>query len=761
MMAFGSNGNEVRFMKTKMFWLVVLGIAPFFSGCAQANSAVEEKANPPAAVTNVATPESAAAALLPAAPATPATNVPIGQVINPTPVFPATLKLTAAAGEIAKLAQAGVNVGVMLASVTNSPSTFNLGADEIVYLNDLGVAPEVMTAMIQHDQQLREASQPVAVAAAAPTTSVWTSAAPVQSNVWQQTVTEPAPVAAVETVAAVPPPEQPPTEVTVNHFYDSLAPYGTWIDIPGYGRCWRPTIAVTVNGWRPYEHGGRWIWTDAGWYWYSDYSWGWAPFHYGRWFAHSSWGWCWVPDTVWGPSWVSWRYSDAYCGWAPLPPAAYYVPGVGFTYYGSSVGVNFGFGLTWSHYTFVSYNHFHSRHYDRHCVPRHEVPRVARNTTVVNNIITGDNNVIINQGIAPDRITAVTRTEIPRVQIRDTAGAGTGNVRGGRNETLTPDGRTLHTTRNVIPGTPVNGPGRNPRTSTTAGTATSPTATPSLASPLAPSGPGRNENIRGNPPGSSAAPSSGPTSTAFAPAPTTSPAPAPTSGVAGNDRQETPRGGPRLAPVRETPAPTSSPTKVVNTRGENTGRGSSTLIIRSGNNPSTTPAAPNPVNPPVASVSPTPNAPVRGNSSATPWLNQTPATQTPAANNNPRVVNPRVVRDDDPPRSTTIIRQTPAMNAPAAQTVTPSTPRILQAPPTPRVETAPPRILSAPNSSMPVQNGSSRYNAPVQPTPRTVAPALEVRSAPSQPSVAPTRSAPQPRSDPAPRSNSSRSREDR
>ena len=68
----------------------------------------------------------------------------------------------------------------------------------------------------------------------------------------------------------------------------------------------------------------------CGWYWMSDYSWGWAPFHYGRWFHHARFGWCWMPDTVWGPSWVTWRYSDDYCGWAPLPPGAIYRAGVGF-----------------------------------------------------------------------------------------------------------------------------------------------------------------------------------------------------------------------------------------------------------------------------------------------------------------------------------------------------------------------------------------------------------------------------------------------
>jgi hypothetical protein len=116
------------------------------------------------------------------------------------PVIPDTLKLTPAAAEIAKLTQAGLAPHVMIAYVTNSVNTFNLGADEIVYLNDLGLAPEVMTAMIQHDQRIREASLQGAVAASPATPAVaWSVTMPPQSNVWQQPVTEPAPVSAGRT----------------------------------------------------------------------------------------------------------------------------------------------------------------------------------------------------------------------------------------------------------------------------------------------------------------------------------------------------------------------------------------------------------------------------------------------------------------------------------------------------------------------------------------------------------------------------------
>ena len=57
--------------------------------------------------------------------------------------------------EVLKLADAGVDESVMLAFITNSASTFNLGAEEIIYLNDIGVPSAVVAAMIQRDQALK------------------------------------------------------------------------------------------------------------------------------------------------------------------------------------------------------------------------------------------------------------------------------------------------------------------------------------------------------------------------------------------------------------------------------------------------------------------------------------------------------------------------------------------------------------------------------------------------------------------------------
>src|SRR5579859_3167226 len=102
---------------------------------------------------------------------------------------------------------------------------------------------------------------------------------------------------------------------TVSDFYGPLASYGTWYNVPAYGRCWHPAEVATV--WRPYTV-GDWEWTDCGWYWVSDEPWAWACYHYGSWVYDPVYGWVWVPGTEWAPAWVVWRESpeDDYIGWA-------------------------------------------------------------------------------------------------------------------------------------------------------------------------------------------------------------------------------------------------------------------------------------------------------------------------------------------------------------------------------------------------------------------------------------------------------------
>src|SRR5882724_6414300 len=116
-------------------------------------------------------------------------------------------------------------------------------------------------------------------------------------------------------------PAPPPPAVVViqreDDFYQPLSPYGEWVVVGDYGRCWRPARVET--SWRPYSN-GHWELTDDGWYWASDEPWAWATYHYGRWEQAASYGWIWVPQTQWAPAWVSWREGGGYIGWAPMPP---------------------------------------------------------------------------------------------------------------------------------------------------------------------------------------------------------------------------------------------------------------------------------------------------------------------------------------------------------------------------------------------------------------------------------------------------------
>lgn len=345
--------------------------------------------------------------------------------------------------EVVDLAQAQVGDSVLLEYIAKSNTPFDLSADQIIYLKDVGLSEQVLSALVARGDALRGAALTQAVPAdAAPVqpaapTEVAPAAAQAAAPVYVESAPAPAPPPPQggETVYA-----QPVTQVTQNYFYTALAPYGGWVEIPSYGWCWRPTVAVVDPLWRPYFHGGRWLYTDGGWYWQSSYSWGWAPFHYGTWHMSPACGWVWVPGYTWAPAWVTWRYTDAYCGWAPLPPGCGWASGIGLTFHGSRVSVGFSFGLGWDCFSFVHYRHFYDPHPYRYRLPRHEIASVFHNARVINDYKHGRNNAIVNHGIAPNRITSVTRTEIRKVQIRDVTGEPNAPRRADR---LERDGREL------------------------------------------------------------------------------------------------------------------------------------------------------------------------------------------------------------------------------------------------------------------------------------------------------------------------------
>jgi hypothetical protein len=416
----------------------LIGAVALIWGChGQSTKAVEKSSAEKAALTNPAPAEAVTPAL--------ATTNP------PPPVVAAPVHLSPGLEEIIKLAQGGVGDEVLLAFLKTAIVPAEISAEEIVYLSDLGLSDEVITALLNRSKELKAStnlagtspaqtnlvSTQATTAATAPAPAEVAPEPPVYANPPQQ---EPAISAAPEATAA--------PQVTYNYFYTSLAPYGTWIDLPDYGRCWQPTVVVVDPGWRPYFHRGHWLYSDAGWYWHSDYSWGWAPFHYGRWHHHPRYRWVWVPDTYWGPSWVSWRYYDGYCGWAPLPPAARFDVGVGFSFRSSRVGISFDFGLGHDYYAFVPASRFCDRTVWRHHVPRDRVVNIYNNSTVVNNYIVGNNNTIVNEGIGRNRIASHTRTEIQKVAIRDVAvtpQAGT------KPEVLTKEGSRLVVHRPQLP----------------------------------------------------------------------------------------------------------------------------------------------------------------------------------------------------------------------------------------------------------------------------------------------------------------------
>jgi len=303
-----------------------------------------------------------------------------------------------AVADVIRLAESGVGDDVVLAYIQNSQATFDLGADDVLYLRDVGVSSVVITAMLNHDTTLRN------------------QVPPNPNTVPPEPVQEPPP----PPVEEAPPVYSSTAPADVNYFYNDLSPYGTWVELAGVGWCWQPRVVLINHGWRPYCDGGHWLNSDCGWYWQSDYSWGWAPFHYGRWQLHNRCGWVWTPDTVWSPAWVIWRTSGDYCGWAPVPPHAVFDVGFGWRFNGARVGLNFDFGLRPDCFTFVAFNDFTHRDLGHRHLASTEVTRVFNHTTVINNFAV-NNRVVVNRGVPVDRISAATHTQIRTVAIRDSS----------------------------------------------------------------------------------------------------------------------------------------------------------------------------------------------------------------------------------------------------------------------------------------------------------------------------------------------------
>jgi hypothetical protein len=327
--------------------------------------------------------------------------------------------LSPGAAEVVRLAEAGTREDVLVAYIGNSSTPFRLSADQILYLRDNGLTPPVISAMLARDTALQsqpqssDYNQKLYPATRPPVPMVEPPPAPtpVPETVPPAQAPQPAPPPAPVYVSS------PPTDVT--YFYNDLSPYGAWVQLEGIGWCWQPRVVVLNRSWRPYCDGGYWAYTDAGWYWQSNYSWGWAPFHYGRWQLHERCGWVWMPDRVWGPAWVTWRSYGDHCGWAPLPPHAEFDVALGWRFNGVHVGVNFDFGLHPQNFTFVAMKDFSNHDLGHRRLAPVEVTRIYNHTTVINNY-TVVNKTVVNHGIKVENVAAATHTPVHKVAIRDT-----------------------------------------------------------------------------------------------------------------------------------------------------------------------------------------------------------------------------------------------------------------------------------------------------------------------------------------------------
>jgi hypothetical protein len=202
------------------------------------------------------------------------------------------------------------------------------------------------------------------------------------------TVTLPAPAAKAD------------VRVSFSFFHDNLAPYGSWVTVGSYGRCWYP--AGVSAGWQPYTV-GHWGWGDYGWTWVSADPWGDWTYRYGTWTFQPPYGWVWVPGYVWSPAWVTWSYTNDYIGWAPIPPTfSFAVTG----YFGSPVVVN----RSW--YCFVPRRGFATTNVVNVRVPVHENQvLLARSQKVTRFPVSG--GVVRNEGLD---VRSVERTSSARVQ---------------------------------------------------------------------------------------------------------------------------------------------------------------------------------------------------------------------------------------------------------------------------------------------------------------------------------------------------------
>jgi hypothetical protein len=167
-------------------------------------------------------------------------------------------QFTPPAREVLKLIQSGVPDSVTLAYIANSTFNFNLSADNLINLQQMGISQTVSAAMLNRDKELGGnpgAAQPLQNPSDtnAPGTADLTATADQSGALENQSVSGGLPA----------------------NVYTYLMSYGSWYDLPDCGWCWQPKPSLAP----------------------AAYPWGLAVLQYGSWIHDPSRGWFWIPGS--------------------------------------------------------------------------------------------------------------------------------------------------------------------------------------------------------------------------------------------------------------------------------------------------------------------------------------------------------------------------------------------------------------------------------------------------------------------------------
>jgi hypothetical protein len=324
---------------------------------------------------------------------------PFGMLATVAMAQDATVDVPAGVQDVVKLTKAGMSEDIILAKVKKAGVSYDLTTDQMIYLKNQGVSQNVITALLQAGPASTPAAPASTSSSAAPPPPPPSSSAPAPDSGGGQSSASAAPASSAEPV------------INFDYFQGQLSPYGSWVDVPGYGQCWQPSVE---SGWRPYYDAGHWVYSDAGLYWQSDNPWGAIVFHYGSWTYAGAYGWVWVPGYEYAPSWVFWRHADGYLGWAPLPPGAVFIDG-GWTFGGRRFGADYDFGYGASFYVFVGYDHFWEHDYHRFILRGDEYRRIYGRSEI-NRFRRDEHGRFIHEGLDREHLERFTGRKVEEVR---------------------------------------------------------------------------------------------------------------------------------------------------------------------------------------------------------------------------------------------------------------------------------------------------------------------------------------------------------